>query len=98
LKVKLDDKEYEIRLTVKAWPLLVFIDDRRLNAPKSAEEAIKRGEELDQALEKLMEMCVAPKPPKELWGKLLGIINIEENRQLKEAIELYEKFRGEHRG
>jgi len=98
MKVKLNDEEYEIRLTVKAWPLLALIDDRRLNVPRNAEDAIKRGEELEQALEKLMEMCVAPKPPKELWNKLLGIINMEENRQLKEAMELYEKFRGEHRG
>lgn len=95
MKIKLDDIEYEIRLTVKAWPLLAFIDDRRLNAPRSVEEAVKRGEELEQAMEKLMDMCVVPKPPRELWGKLLGMINIEENRQLKEAIEFYEKFRGE---
>ncbi|MEM0456106.1 MAG: hypothetical protein QXI01_00025 [Nitrososphaerota archaeon] len=95
MKVKVGDVEYEVRLTVKAWPLLAFIDDRRLNAPRSAEEAVKKGEELEQAMEKLMDMCVTPKPPRELWSKLLGIINIEENRQLKEAIELYEKFRGE---
>lgn len=98
VKVKLDNVEYEVEVPTKAWPLLAFIDDRRLNQPKNLEEAIKRGEELEQALEKVMEFCVTPKPPKALWNKMLTIINMLVNREVKETAEWFDKFLAERGG
>jgi len=93
LKVEFDGIEYEVKLTPRVWPLLVFIEDRRINAPKNPEEAVKRGEELEAALEKVMEICVTPMPPRHLWPKFLALINLEDNRTLKEAVDFYESFR-----
>ncbi|MEM2909805.1 MAG: hypothetical protein QXO01_01885 [Nitrososphaerota archaeon] len=93
MKVEVDGVEYEVRTSPKAWPLLALIDDLRLNAPKTLEDADKRGELLERALEKLMENCISPKPPRELWLRFLTIINLVDATAIREASEFFDSFR-----
>lgn len=93
LKVQIDGIDYEIRTTPKAWPLLALIDDLRINASKDVDDALKKGEVLEIALERLMDLCVSPKPPKNLWLKFFILINAIDADAIKEAKEIYDRFR-----
>lgn len=92
MKVKINNVEYEIKTPARAWPLLALIDDLRLNAPKTLEEAEKRGEQLEKALEKLISICVSPTPPPNLWMQFLSFITMQIAKELRETTELFDKF------
>ena len=89
--MRIGEEEYEVRTRAKAWPLLAYL--QRLTSPRSAEEAEKLGEEIERVVDRIMELCVSPRPSSdEHKAKLLMAILRAEDRIVREAGELAENF------
>lgn len=91
MRVVIDGIEYSVSTRAKAWPLLTYL--QRLSSPGSVEEAERFGEDLERVIDRILEICVSPRPVSdEHKPRLLLALLRAEDRIVREASQPAENF------
>ena len=92
MRIVIDGVEYSVSTRARAWPLLSYL--QRLSSPGSLEEAERFGDDLERVVDRILEICVSPRPVSDDHKpRLLLALLRAEDRVVREASQLAENFR-----